>query len=66
LGGLGVQRGSECKAIFSTVALLAEQTEADKNENEHKKKNNHDHPQLAERLPSKARHAQIIVEGGNA
>jgi hypothetical protein len=50
---------------ISTVALLAEQTQADKNETEHKEKNYHDHPQLAERLqPSKARHAQIMVEGG--
>lgn len=58
-------RGFERNGNFSTVALLAEQAEADKNENEHKKKNDHNHPQLAERLPSKAWHAQIIVEGGN-
>ena len=50
--------------IFQQLRSLAEQIEADKNENENKQKNNHDHPQLAERLqPSKARHAQIIIEG---
>jgi hypothetical protein len=55
----------ECYGDVSTVALLAEQTEADENENQHKKKHDHDHPQLAERQPSKTWHAQIIVEGDN-
>lgn len=34
--------------------------------NEHEEKNNRDDPQLAEGLqPSKVRHAQSIIEGGN-
>jgi len=50
---------------ISTVTLLVEQTEAHKNENEHKQKDNHHHPQFAEGQRSRAWRLQIIVEPGN-